>query len=275
MAQPVVASPFPTAPLLDAGWSSLAADAALALAAVGYLAAALTLPRGRPWPSGRTIAFVGGVVAVFLAVGSGIAAHDDVDVPAHVVQHLLLMTVAPPLFVASRVPVLVAHRFGSGLRRLVGTIVRWGPLRRPVGVGSFGLYFGSMWVCFSPSFYRFETGHPLFHDTLHVGLLTVGLLFWQKVVGPGWKGRSAGLARRTLPLVAGMPFELGLGFLLVTLSPPLAHSSLAATRTGGQIFWMGSMTSSAVALAVALWSWVGAEERAALRAERLALPGDA
>lgn len=282
MARAVVASPFPTAPLLDTGWSSLAADGALLVAAVGYLTAARASPRRRSWPPGRTLAFLGGLAAVFLAVGSGIAAYDDVDVPAHAVQHLLLMMVAPPLLVAGRLPVLVAQRSGPALRRAVGRLIRWAPLRRPVGVGSFSLFYGSMWVCFLPPFYRFEVDHPWFHDALHLGLLAIGLLFWQQMVGPGFKARSVGLARRTVPLVAGMPFELGLGFLLVTLPAPLAHSSLAATRTGGQLFWMGSMTASGVALALALWHWVATEEEAtlraekvALRAERLALPGDA
>ena len=53
--------------------------------------------RGRHWPSGRTVAFALGVVMIVIATESGLASYDDSVFTMHVVQHLLLMNVAPIL----------------------------------------------------------------------------------------------------------------------------------------------------------------------------------
>ena len=53
--------------------------------------------RGRRWPEQRTAAFLAGLVAVDAALQSPVATFTGSYFQAHVLQHLLLMVVAPPL----------------------------------------------------------------------------------------------------------------------------------------------------------------------------------
>lgn len=259
---------FPTRPLFDTEPAALVTDGLLAASLVAYLAAALRLRhRGRRWHVPWAAAFAGGLLAVFLAVGSGIGAHDDTNVSAHVAQHLLLMMVAAPLLAMSRLPMLAAQAGPRRLQRQVARLLRHRLLRRPPGPGTWLAYVGVMWACFTPPVYRYEVGHRPVHDLLHVVLVAVGLVFWQGVIGPGWSWRRIGLLRRCLPVVAAMPAEAALGAYLVTLPAPLAGAGLDATHGAGQVFWMGAMAASGAALAAALWHWALAEERAAGRAE--------
>src|SRR6266851_9295442 len=45
----------------------------------------------------RLAAFLGGTVSLWIAIGSPVEAFDDVSLTVHMVQHLLLMAIAPPL----------------------------------------------------------------------------------------------------------------------------------------------------------------------------------
>jgi len=60
---------------------------------------------GRPFPVGRAAAFYSGLVVIYLAVGSPLdQIGEDYLFSAHMVQHLLLMYVAPVLFVLGLPP---------------------------------------------------------------------------------------------------------------------------------------------------------------------------
>jgi putative membrane protein len=50
----------------------------------------------RPWPLGRTILFMLGLLAINVATQSGIGTYDDTLFWDHMIQHLLLLMVAPP-----------------------------------------------------------------------------------------------------------------------------------------------------------------------------------
>ncbi|MGH9104992.1 MAG: cytochrome c oxidase assembly protein, partial [Acidimicrobiales bacterium] len=95
---------------VQTGWLDLLADALEALTLVLYLLGLHRLARrGRPWPAWSTAAFVLGVVALWAAVGSGLAAYDELNVTMHVIQHILLMMVAPPLLALGKPVTLAAQ----------------------------------------------------------------------------------------------------------------------------------------------------------------------
>src|SRR6185437_15323299 len=63
----------------------------------------------RPWPLYRTALFLSGLAIVVIATESGIGSYDDVLFWDHMVQHLLLLMVAPPLLVVGQPATLLLH----------------------------------------------------------------------------------------------------------------------------------------------------------------------
>src|ERR1700689_1318484 len=72
--------------------------AAAIVAASWYLRAEWTLStRGRKWSGKRTASFMAGLAGLVLALQSPVSTFTMDYFQAHVVQHLLLMVIAPPL----------------------------------------------------------------------------------------------------------------------------------------------------------------------------------
>src|SRR5487761_493218 len=63
----------------------------------------------RPWPLWRTGIFLAGLFVIVFATEGGIGSYDDVLFWDHMVQHLLLLMVAPPLLVVGQPGTLLLH----------------------------------------------------------------------------------------------------------------------------------------------------------------------
>src|SRR5262245_54975788 len=92
-------------------------------AALGY-----ALGVSRLWSSGRTarliqpwqvVSFAGAFAALTLALVGPLEQAADDDLPSHMVQHLLLLLVAPPLLALSAPLVAMVHALPAGARRRV------------------------------------------------------------------------------------------------------------------------------------------------------------
>lgn len=251
---------------------SLAADALIALSAFAYLAGMRRLRRRRrSWPAGAAVCFCAGTFAVFVAIGSGLAAYDDSNFPAHIVQHILLMMVGPPLIVVGRPGILLAQASRGRLRLAAVRLLNSAVVRKTSGVFAFSAYYGLMWLYFLTPLYPLSERHPALHDTMHGVFLLVGLVFWQAVVAPGRAGHQSSHLRRVAMIVVGMPLEMYLGFTLHGLDHSLGPGTTpASVRSGGELFWFMSMLISGVALATALVQWAVEDERAARRLDAIA-----
>ena len=107
---------------------------------------------------------------------SPLASRDSHMLTAHMIQHLLLMTIAPPLIWMGE-PLIVA-----------GT-VRW---RLPNGPGRLLGHPAFCWLAAAaalvvwhvPSVFRLALQSPAWHFIEHASFLTAGLLFWWPVIQP-------------------------------------------------------------------------------------------
>ena len=145
-------------------------------------------------PVWRASCFVGGVVALWIAVASPIDALDDYLLTAHMIQHFILMSIAPPL-IALGAPVVPMLR---GLPRVVVVVLRpifcarW--LRR---IGRVVMHPVVAWVAMNvafvgwhlPAMFELTFKSERIHDFEHLCFFATSLLFWWVVVEP-WPARE-------------------------------------------------------------------------------------
>jgi len=183
-------------PTLDAFLRSWAFDpwllAALLVSAAVYLRGWLVLRCRDPrrWHAGSLAAFLGGLAAIYLALASPIEPFAALLLLVHMVQHLLLMMVAPPLLWlgAPLFPLL------RGLPRPVRTywvapVLASPPLRRFFGrlthpLAALPIFVAVTLVWHVPPVYELALRSNGWHCLQHVCFLCAGLLFWYPVVRP-------------------------------------------------------------------------------------------
>jgi cytochrome c oxidase assembly factor CtaG len=168
----------------------------LALAAGIYMRGWLRLHARVPqrFGTGHLAAFLGGLTAIAVALESPLHALGAQLLQAHMVQHLLLMMVAPPLLWlgAPLLPMLQGLPRGI-LRRWVGPFVRWPPLAytgqwlvQPSI--AWVVFVASTWAWHTPALYERALTSEVWHHVQHVCFLTSALAFWRPVLHP-WPSR--------------------------------------------------------------------------------------
>jgi putative membrane protein len=247
--------------------------------AVWYVLAVRNLAgRGRHWSRWRTVSFMAGLVSVELALGSSVASLSMYTFTAHVMQHLLLMIVAPP-FLALGAPmtlILQTAKRPTKRRVLRGLHSRaFGIVRNQLPV--FFLYYLSMYAFFLTPALGYAMGHMWLMDLINLGFLAGATLFWWPMVGidpiPGG-GMSPGF--KILNLLIGIPVESFLGIALLMATTPVASIyTLATTHTGGGVLWAASEVATLAALLPVYRQWTKADARAARRIDARLDAGEA
>ncbi|MGH9078152.1 MAG: cytochrome c oxidase assembly protein [Acidimicrobiales bacterium] len=245
--------------------------AAAVAAVVWYLRARGRLrDRGRSWSTWRPVCFVAGVASVELGLGSSVAVLAGGSFSMHIVQHLLLMVVAPPLL-ALGAPMTLALQTSSRPTKvaLLKALHSWpfAVVSHPVVV--WFLYYGAMIGFFLSPALGFAMDHMAVMDVVNLGFLAGGTLFWWPMVGldpvPRWR---MGYGMRFLNLLAGIPFESFLGIALIMEARPVASMyTLAGTHAGGGLLWVASELSTAVALVPMFSQWFKADTRQGARSD--------
>jgi putative membrane protein len=168
----------------------------------------------------RSICFPFGLLLIWLAANSTLATLDDELLTAHMVQHLLLMSVAPFLILWSRpkMPLLLGLPVGF-LRQVVGPIFRtrlahfvsglWG---RPVfcWVVSVGVLI--FWHV--PLFFTVALDFEFWHMVEHGSFLAAGFLFWSPLVPLDGQHESKTWSSVLYLFLATLPCDILSGFLV-------------------------------------------------------------
>src|SRR5216683_3288750 len=98
-----------------------------AVAAAAYLWGVVRVARrhpARPWPLWRTGMFLAGLAVVVVATQSGIGAYDEVLFWDHMIQHLMLIMIAPPLLIVGQPVTLLLHASRNPLHTWAKRLVR-------------------------------------------------------------------------------------------------------------------------------------------------------
>jgi cytochrome c oxidase assembly factor CtaG len=168
----------------------------LLLSAVLYSRGWLKLSRLVPkrFPAWRLYSFLGGLVAVFVALASPLDAFASWLLSVHMVQHLLLTMVAPPLLLMGSpfLPMLsglprALARDGmapflndSGLKKVGAFLVH------PLFAGPLFMLSNLIWHV--PAAYEMALGSRGWHQVEHLCFLATAVLFWWPVIQP-WPSR--------------------------------------------------------------------------------------
>lgn len=244
-------------PLLQSWFPPIAVTASLCL---------LTLVYTRGWIRVRAVSpglisplrftsFAAGTAAIWLAIGSPLEAFDDVSLTVHMVQHLLLMTIAPPLILAGA-PTLALLQ---GVPRAINRYVT-GPIVRSRLAKSFMHAATHPVICWLaatlalivwhlPSVFGLALRLDWLHELEHASFLVTGLLFWWPVIQP-WPS-VARWPQSSIPLylfAATFPCDVLSGFLVfcdrvvyrsyLSAPPLLGLSPLQDQECAASLMWV-------------------------------------
>jgi len=246
----------------------------LALLAVAYLLGVGPL-RSRHGSAdrvapGRVLAFLGGLAVVFLALNGPLhELSDHYLFSAHMVQHLLLTLVVPPLLLVGTPGWLLRPILqGPGVTRTGRTLTR--PLV------AFAIYNVVLAAWHLPLLYDWAMRNHDLHILQHLMFMATGLLMWWPVLSP-------------LPELPRLPPPAQILYLflaavpmvpvaaLITLSDEVLYpfygqapwlwglTPLADQRTGGVIMWVPGTLVFPIAITIVFfrWAWADREQEEA------------
>jgi putative membrane protein len=244
--------------------------AVAASAAVYAFGVARLREKGRRWPAWRSCAFGGGLAVLVVALCSGLAHYDTSVFALHVLQHLLLAMVAPPLL-ALGAPITLALQASS--RRAHRGILAVLHSRPVVAVTNplvvLVLFGGSIIGLYFTPVYALSLRHAWLHDLVHLHFVVVGCLFFWPIVGLDPVRWRLPYGARLLYVIVALPFHSIAGLALTLSSAPLwpGWHTVADQQAGGGVMLLGGDLITLMAFGVVFRQWMAAEQRAAARAD--------
>ena len=249
----------------------LATIAVLVALAVWYLRADWVLAtRGRRWSGWRTWSFMAALVTVLVALASPLAAMTGTYFQAHVLQHLLLMVVAPPLAALGAPSTLLLQTSSRRTKERWLHVLRSRPfaaLTHPLT--AWALYFGTMFIFFLTSLVNTAMHDMALMDAINLVFLFGATVYWWPMVGIDpivhWK---MGHGARMFNILLGSGIEAFLGVALTSESHPVATMyTIASTHAGGDLLWVSTEFVTVGAFLPIYLQWVRSEDRAGARAD--------
>lgn len=227
------------------------------VAAVVYFRGWLAIRKTRPklFPAWRFGLFLLGLTVLWLAIGSPMDAFADAMLSAHMIEHLMLMSMVPPLL-------LLANPTVPLLRGLPRWLVRYliGPLIRIRQLRNFGHWLTRprvAWLVMNliflgwhiPIAYDFALEHEGWHIVEHVCFLSASILFWWPIIRPWPSGGRVHTWGLILYLLSADVVNTALSAFLafcnrpiysyyLTEPNPLQFSPVADQVIGAVIMWV-------------------------------------
>jgi putative copper resistance protein D len=255
----------------------------IAIAAGLYIAGLVVLHRrGDRWPVRRSISFLlGGLGSIALATLSALGTYDTVLFSVHMVQHMILMMVAP-MFLALGAPVTLALRtlrarprtmLLAVLHSRVARVLTFAPL-------ALALFIATPFALYYSSFYELSLRSGFWHAFLHLHFILIGsLLMWPLMGIDPVPGRIS-YPLRLLILFLMLPFHAFLGISIMNATELIAENwYLAFNRTwppsplddqylAGGIMWASGDVIALLMLIALFTQWYAHSQREARREDR-------
>ncbi|MBW4029579.1 MAG: cytochrome c oxidase assembly protein [Acidobacteria bacterium] len=242
----------------------------MALAATLYLVGVRRVPG---WSRARSVSFVSAILVTFLSTQSVLGVYDMAYFSAHMIQHLLLIMVAAPLF-ALATPLDLWYAAGGARTRsfLDGRVMA--VLTHPLT--GFGVYFVVIPLTHLSGLANLMMQHEWVHHGEQIAFLVTGYLFFRVAFGLE-RGRTLHPGLRLVYVMAAVPVDTFTGLALVMSSavPFPAYAAMApagsspawllsSVHLGGAIMWIGGdalMLLACIPITAAWVKWETARTR--------------
>ncbi len=254
--------------------------AAAAVVVYGRGARRLAATRAEQVPSrAQRTWLVAGVVVILVALLSPL---DDAALRlqwAHMLQHVLLLVVAPPLIVLARPWDTGIAGLGSRLRHLLQAPLRGlsSPRRRGLSSAAAVLGFvGVMWLWHIPALYNLTLRNEMVHNLEHTAFLAVGLLFWTAALPRSDTSPGLGLLGRSAVVLTGLVgswlLAVYIGYapgVLYAYSGSGSLSALADQQLAAGVMWVPASVPFVAAVVWIMARWFENDARLAAAEARV------
>ncbi len=224
----------------------------------------------RAFSGWRIAAFAAGAVCLAVAFEPPLDALADTSFSWHMLQHLIVMFVAPPLLLLGAPLLLLVAATPAQTARFITRIAHsaaGSALFAPV-TGWLAFVFVLWGVHFSP-LYELALDRPAVHLLEHALFFVAGTLFWGAVVQVGYAPRPVAFPARMLFLFLALPQGAFVAFAIGASTHPLyahyaisgAAAALADQRSGADLMWIAGGFILFVAFMCEGAAWAFSERR--------------
>ncbi len=234
---------------------------------------------GNPGQLWRHISFGAGMMSVYLSLESPLDGIADHLFWGHQIQHLMLRMAGPMLIALSMPQAMLISGLPATLRRsalaplAANGALRWlfSSLTNAWVVTA--LFIAALYVWQFPPLHDAAILNDGIHYSMHVTMLTAGLLFWWRIFDMRLTPVGLRYGSRLMMLWSAMLSQIGLGAYL-TLKTELLYpaydiagrlfgiSPLTDETTGGFIIWVPSAMMFLLAAILIIHMWGKGEDRA-------------
>jgi cytochrome c oxidase assembly factor CtaG len=204
--------------------------------------------------SRHLLCFLAGEIALLIAVASPLHELAEISLTAHMIQHVLLMMVIPPLILLGAPHLTLLFGLPDAtLHGLLRPFLRWPPLKRLMLVLFHPV---NCWLAFvattvawhTPVMFEFALRSELWHALEHTCFLATALLFWWPVIQP-WPSRARWPRWAMIPYLLLADFQNTALSAFLIFCDRVVYPTYAATP---RIFGMSALEDQAAAGAI-MW----------------------
>lgn len=277
-------APEPTALSALTTWSLDPLPCAAALAAAGgYLIAVRNVNRVHPRspiPRWRVAAWLAGIAVILVALVSAVDVYAEDLLTVHMVQHLLLAMVAPPLLaLGAPVTLLLRNASPQARQRLILPVLHSRFVRLIASpLVAWPVFAIAMWLTHFSPLYDAALEDPTLHVAEHTIYLVAGMLFWWPVVGADPIPQRLGYGGRLAYLVLQMPVNAAVGLAIyfaptvlyrhyATIGRSWGPDALTDQQIGGVMMWGAGDLLLLAAVPLVVTAWMRADERRSRRVD--------
>ena len=231
----------------------------------------------RPWPAARAGSFAGGLAVIAVATLSSVGLYDTTFFWIHMIQHLLLIMVAPALVIHGRPLILALHASRNPLHTILKRFLRSRAVTAVTcPLAAIPLYAFVVVATHLTAFNNEVVLHPAVAAVEQLTYFVVGYLYLLSGFGDEPIRWRLSRPAKMVIILLSMPIDTftGVTLLMTQKQPWPAYAAqhhtwgpnpITDVHWGGAMMWIGGDTIMIALIVTALVPWVVGRDRAGRR----------